>query len=498
MQASEANTANTGASATGGNWTLTVVLLGAITPPMSMSGAGVAVPRIGVDLDANGPAAQWVVTAYFLTASSFMLVAGSLGDAIGRRRVYRFGAVFFSCGSCIAAFAPDIVILIIARALAGVGAAGVMAGGGAILGATFVGAGRIRAFAAMGTVSGLGLALGPSLSGRLIDGLGWRLGFGAFIFPGLLLLAGTWLIRETHAKDPVRVDLAGAFAFVVGTSALMLSLALGPVIGWTSAPVLTLFVIAPTVAVGFVLIELRARNPILNLRLVRRPRFMGWMLAAITMAFGFSGILAFLPSYLQAPVGLTATGTGLVMILPTLPMMLMPFLASRVIRKGVLPFRVITLALLAIAGGNVWLTVLHPTVAPETLVGPLVLLGAGVGLAAGTIDAQAMNEVPPDQVGMASGMLNTVRGTANTITLGLFSSALIALVASKVGSPTVAGQAATGNLPTTSEFIPLAAELTDSWRILLAVIAFFCTAGAAATCRLLRSDEDNQHPAVSL
>lgn len=153
-----------------GGVTLAVVLVGFLALPMSMSGAGVAVPRIGADLDASGPAAQWVVTAYFLTASSFMLVAGSLGDAIGRRRIYRTGAVAFTLGCLGAAFAPNIAVLLTARVLTGLGAAGVMAGGGAILGATFTGAARARAFAAMGTTSGLGLALGPSFSGWLVDG----------------------------------------------------------------------------------------------------------------------------------------------------------------------------------------------------------------------------------------------------------------------------------------------------------------------------------------
>lgn len=467
-------------------WTLSVVLLGFLALPMSMSGAGVAVPRIGEELDAAGPAAQWVVTAYFLTASSFMLVAGSLGDAIGRRRIYRAGALAFTVGCLAAALAPTIDVLLAARVVTGLGAAGVMAGGGAILGATFTGPVRTRAFAAMGTISGLGLALGPSLSGWLVDGLGWRLAFGVFIVLGLVLVAGTWLMSETRADNRPRIDIAGAATFVTGLAALVLAVTLGSSHGWAAPEVLALIAASLTLFVIFVRIERRAANPLLDLALLRQRRFMGWLLAAITMSVGFGGILAFLPSYLQDPAGMTASGTGVAMILPTLPMMILPAVGSRLINHGVPPTLLITTALLAIAGGNAWLTILHPGMTSLGLAGPLVLLGSGVGLAAGIIDAQAMNEVNKDQVGMAAGMLNTVRSTANSLILGVFGSALIAVLATKIGSADLAGQVATGNIPDTADASFFAAELTDTWRIILVALAALCLIAAVVSGLLVR------------
>ncbi|WP_175986202.1 MFS transporter [Microbacterium tenebrionis] len=462
------------------------MLLGFLALPMSMSGAGVAVPRIGSDLDASGPAAQWVVTAYFLTASSFMLVAGSLGDAIGRRRIYRAGAIAYTLGCVGAALAPNIAVLLAARVLTGLGAAGVMAGGGAILGATFTGAARARAFAAMGTISGLGLALGPSLSGWLVDGLGWRLGFGAFVLPGLILIAGTLLMHETRAETTPRIDVAGAAAFIAGLAALMVAVTQGSSLGWTSPAVLLLLACVALLLTAFVVIERRAANPILNLALLRRRGFMGWLLAAITMSAGFGGVLNFLPSYLQDPVGLTAANAGLVLMLPTLPMMIMPAVGGWLVSKGTSPVLVITAALLAIAGGNALLATLHPATTPLDLAWPLVLLGAGVGLASGIIDAQAMNEVSEKQVGMAAGMLNTVRGTSNALVLGLFGSALITILTGKIGSAELAGQVATGNLPNTADAEFLAWQLTDTWRIVLIALAILCVVAAIATNALVR------------
>lgn len=480
------DTATTVRSVPRGRATLAVVLLGFLTLPMSMSGSGVAVPRIGADLDASGPAAQWVVTGYFLTSSSFMLVAGSLGDAVGRRRVYRTGAVAYTLGCLAAALSPNIVVLLAARVLSGLGAAGVIAGGGAIVAATFRGVARARAFAAVSTTAGIGLALGPSLSGWMVDGLGWRFGFGAFVLPGLILFAGTWLIRETRAEVTPRIDVAGAVTLVAGLATFTITVTRGSSLGWTSPLVLALLICVGCLLTAFVVIERRATSPILNLSLIRQRRFMGWLLAAVTMAVGFAGVLSFLPSYLQDPVGLAAGDAGLVMMLPTLPMLVMPTVGGQLISRGAPPVVIIAVALFAIAGGNAWLASLHPAITPLGLAGPLVLLGAGVGLAAGNVDAQAMNEVSQGQVGMAAGLLNTVRSTSNAIILGLFGSALIAILTMKIGSAELAGQVATGNLPDTADADVLAAQLTDTWRVVLLTIAVLCSVNAVATVTLVR------------
>src|SRR4051812_26758010 len=117
--------------------TLIVVLLGMLTLPMAMSGTTVALPRIGADLDASGASLQWVVVGYFLAASSFMLVAGSLGALSGRRRVLTLGAALYPAGPLASALAQHILLLDAARLLSGIGAAGVMASGGSLLAATF-------------------------------------------------------------------------------------------------------------------------------------------------------------------------------------------------------------------------------------------------------------------------------------------------------------------------------------------------------------------------
>ena len=206
-------------------------------------------------------------------------------------------------------------------------------------------------------------------------------GFGVFALPGLVLIAGTCFMRETRAETTPRIDVAGAVTFIAGLAALMLAVTQGSALSWTSPLVIALLACVVLLLIAFVVIERRAERPVLDLSLLRQRTFMGWLLAATTMSVGFGGILAFLPSYLQDPVGLTAADTGLVMILPTLPMMVMPTVGSRLISKGTSPVLLITTALLAVAGGNAWLATLHPAITAPGLTAPLVLLGAGVGLA---------------------------------------------------------------------------------------------------------------------
>ncbi|MGR7000276.1 MFS transporter [Yinghuangia aomiensis] len=286
---------------------LAVVLFGFLVLPMSMSGTTVAVPRIGADLGASGPALQWIVTGYFLAASSFMLVTGSLGDLFGRRRLYRIGAFVYLAGSVAAAAAPNIVFLDAARIVTGFGAAGVVAGGGAILATTFTGSARTRAFAAMGTTSGIGLAAGPTTAGWLVEALDWRMTFALFGAAGLVLAAGTWALAESKAETRPTVDRAGIASFIGGLVLVMFAITQGSQAGWGSARVLLPAVGGVGVLAGFVVVERRAARPMLDFGLLKNRRFTGWLLAALTMGAGFGGMLANLPTFLQ---GVNDASTG--------------------------------------------------------------------------------------------------------------------------------------------------------------------------------------------
>ncbi|MDA3649965.1 MFS transporter [Saccharopolyspora indica] len=464
--------------------TLLFVLLGYLLLPMSMSGTTVALPQIGTALNASGGALQWVVTGYFLTASSFMLVAGSAGDLIGRRRIYRLGAATFTLGSFVAALTPNILVLDVARTVTGIGAAGVMAGGGAILATTFTGAERTKAFAAMGTTAGIGLAIGPTLAGWLVGSLGWRATFGTFAAAGILLLAGTFAMSESRAAHRPRADRLGAVTFIAGLASVMFAITQSSRAGWGSPLVLGLLAAGAGLLAAFAVVERRSAHPLLDLSLLRNRQFVGWVLAGVVMVLGFGGMTSFLPTYLQGANGLSARDSGLVMLMSTAPMLVLPLVGSRLVNRGTSPRLLIATGLLMISAGNAWLTRLHPGIEAWQLLGPLLTIGIGVGLASGLIDAQAMNQVDQSRAGMAAGLLNTVRGGSQTLVLALFGSILISLLTGRIGAEQ-AGRVATGKLTGPSPDV-LAGHLTESWQVLLWAIAALTALGALAVAALLK------------
>ncbi|MFE0174404.1 MFS transporter [Streptomyces sp. NPDC059002] len=463
--------------------TLLVVLLGMLTLPMAMSGTTVALPRIGSDLDASGAALQWVVVGYFLAASSFMLVAGSLGDLFGRRRVLTAGAAVYAAGTLASAFAPHILLLDAARLLSGVGAAGVMASGGSLLAATYAGAARTRVFAALGTTAGVGLAIGPTFSGWMVDGLGWRPTFLVFAAAGAVILTGTRFLAESRADTRPRVDKAGAATFIGGLSLTLFAVTQGSKSGWAAPGTLLPLAAGLALLTAFVRVEKHLSatggRPILDLSLARNPAFLGWTIGSFGLGAGTTGVLVFLPTYLQGTSGTTARDAGLILLLMTVPVLALPPLGARLVNRGVPARHLLVLSLLLIGAGNAWLTTLHPGISTAALAGPLLTIGTGQGLSVGIIDAQALGMVGPAQVGMASGFLNTVRGGTGAVMLTVFGALLLAFLEPRVGSAELAGRITAGAGGHATAF-------TEAWQITLWTVAGLSACLALLVHALLR------------
>lgn len=461
--------------------TAATVLLGVLALAMSIAGTAVAVPRIGAELGASGASLQWVVAGYNLTFAAFTLVCGSLADLFGRRRVFVLGASLFTAAALLSAVANGIWLLDAARLLAGVGAAGMMAAGGAILAATFDGAARTRAFAGMGTMAGVGIAIGPSLSGWAVGAFGWRGTFGAYVVAGLLVLAGSLFAPESRADERPRVDRAGAVTFIAGLAALMFGIMQGPEHGWGSVPVLAALVAGAVLLAVFGVVERRGDRPVLDLTLVRNVPFMGWCLGTLATSVGFLGVLVFLPTYLQGVNGASTGGAGLLMLMLTAPVLVVPPLGGQLAAKGVSGRALMTVALAMVAAGNAWLMVLHPGIGAVALLGPLLLIGVGMGLSFGITDGQAMGLVERDRAGMAAGFLNTVRGTAEALVIALFGAVLVSLLRASTGSARAAARITAGEIGPTER-----AAFTDAWQVALGGVAVITALCAVAVCVMLR------------
>ncbi|WP_424217233.1 MFS transporter (plasmid) [Streptomyces sp. BI20] len=464
--------------------TLVVVLLAFVTVPMAISGSAVALPEIGCDLDAAGAPLQWVVNAYNLTFASLTLVAGSASDLWGRRRVFAAGGAVFAAGSLASALAPTVLALDLARGLAGIGAAGVFASGGAILGTTFDGPARTRAFAALGSAAGLGLAAGPTLSGLLVGTLGWRAGFGAHALVLLAALAGVGLVVESRAAHRPRLDVTGAALFVAGLGALVVGSAQGPEWGWTSGRTLTALLGGALLLCAFGVAQTRSAAPLLAPALLRDRRFTALCAVPVVTTLGFVTLLTYLPSYLVGAAGLSAGAAGGVLFLLTAPVLLAPPLAGALVNRGASARALITGAQALFAVGNAWLTVIEPDGAVGPLIAPLALTGLGAGIAFGVGDGLAIGSVGPERAGMAAGFLNTLRIGSEAVVIAVYGAVLVSLIAGRVGSHEAAARVAAGAGPAGG---PPAAAFTEALRYGLYGTAALCALGAVAVGLALRT-----------
>lgn len=437
---------------------------------MSISGTAVALPGVGRDLAASGSPLSWVVAGYNLSFAAMTLVAGATADRVGRRRVFVVAALVFAAGFAVTAVSSSILVADAARIVSGAGGAGVMAAGGALLASSYDGAARNRAFALMGTMAGVGIAIGPTLSGLLITVAGWRGGFVVYTAVGVLITLGATRLPESRAGAAGRTDWPGSVLFIGALTALMFAVLEGPALGWAH-PAIPLTGIAGVIAlVAFVLVQRRGAAPVLAPSLVANKGFLGWSLATLTTSVGFLGALVFLPTFLQAAGGLSAASAGVAMLPLTAPVLVMPMAAVTLVNRGVPARLLIMVALALVVGGNGWLVMLS---AGGAVFVPLLLVGVGMGVSFGLTDGQAMSLVPADSVGMAAGFLNTLRGAAEALVIAAFSAALLSLLTTRLGSSAVAARVSAGDLDGGDPNAKIDAW-TWSWRMTQLGVALVC------------------------
>lgn len=413
--------------------TLSAVLLALLILPTSVTGSGVALPHIGGDTHASLDALQWVVHAYNLTFASFLLASGALADLLGRRRVFVTGALLFTIASMVSATANGIVMLDLARGAAGIGAAALLTSGSSLVATTFSGAARVRAFAAVGIVTGAGLALGALAAGAVADEFGWRWFFGAHAILMVLVLAAIPFLRESRSESGATVDWAGTVTFVASLFLLMLGMVEGPQWGWGSSGVICLLIGAGLLLVIFVLVERKHRHPMLDLRLLRNSKLMALCLIPVVVTFAFVILLPLLPNYLLVVNNSTSRAAGTMMLLMTLPILGMPPLAGKLIKLGVSTRTVFGVSLVCLTAGVAWLAlVLQPGIGITALAGPMITLGVGLGLNFGLVDGAVLTVVAPEATGTAAGFLNTLRLGSEAVVIAAAGTALVGLLQNRL------------------------------------------------------------------
>src|ERR1700741_4058452 len=297
----------------GRRWFLLAMLcLSLVLVVMSVSGLVTAIPTMQQALDASASQVQWIIDAYAVIFAGTLLTAGALGDRFGRRRALLFGLVVFGLGAVVAGIASGAGQVIAGRAVMGVGAAFVMPATLSIITAIFPPEERTRAIAIWAGFAGAGGALGPIVSGALLESFWW----GSAVLVNLpivaIVFAAIWLFApESRDETKTRLDPVGAVLSLVGLSALVFAIIQGGEDGWTAAPVVGAFVLSVVTLVGFVAWERRSDHPMLPIDLFKDRRFSRGSVVITLAFFVMFGFFFLATQYLQFSRGYSPLEAGL-------------------------------------------------------------------------------------------------------------------------------------------------------------------------------------------
>jgi EmrB/QacA subfamily drug resistance transporter len=386
----------------------------------------VALPSIQHDLHAPVSGLQWTVDAYSIVVASFLMLSGSTGDRIGRRRTFQAGLALFTLGSLLCSLAPGLGWLVAFRMLQALGGSMLNPVAMSIITNTFIDpAERARAIGVWGSVFGMSMALGPIAGGALVSSVGWRGIFWVNIPVGIAAIVLTALfVPESRAPRARRVDPVGQFLVIAALASLTYAIIEGPSSGWTSAPILGCFSIAAAALLGLAGYEPRRDEPLLDLRFFRSVPFSGATVTAVCAFAALAGFLFLNTLYLQEVRGYSALHAG-VLTLPMAAMtVLLAPLAGRIVAaRG--PRLPTVVAGIATTAAGIMLARLARDTSFGYLVLSYVVFGIGSGLVNAPITNTAVSGMPRTQAGVAAGIASTSRQVGAALGVAVAGSAAL-------------------------------------------------------------------------
>jgi EmrB/QacA subfamily drug resistance transporter len=381
-----------------------------------------ALPSIREHLHAGLEGLEWTVNAYTLTFAVLLLPAAALGDRLGRRRVFLGGLALFTLASAAAALSTSAEMLIIARALQGIGGAAVMPLSLTLLSAAVPEHRRGAALGVWGAASGLAVALGPVVGGAVTEGASWEFIFWLNVPIGLILLPAARRMLAEQAGPTRHLDLPGLLLVSAGLFGIVFGIVRGNGHGWASSQVLGALTAGAGLIAAFLVRESRTATPMLPLRLFRSRAFSAVNLSALLMSFGMFGSVFLLSQFLQTAMGYSPLAAGL----RTLPWTAMPVLVAPIAgplsdRIGGKPLLATGLALQT--AGLAWIAaLLSSSVSYPALIPAFVLSGIGMGLFFVPVAAVVLGSVKFHEQGVASGANNSFRELGGTLGIAVLGS----------------------------------------------------------------------------
>ncbi|MDX0104675.1 MFS transporter [Sinorhizobium meliloti] len=396
-----------GASA---GWALASLSLSMLLSSLGTSIANVGLPSLATAFSASFQQVQWVVLAYLLAITTLIVGVGRLGDMVGRRRLLLAGILLFTVASGLSGAAPSLPLLIAARAVQGLGAAVMMALAMALVGETVAKEKTGGAMGLLGTMSAIGTALGPSLGGVLVAGLGWQAIFLVNVPLGALafLLAHRSLPadRQGSAAERTGFDVPGTLLLGLTLAAYALAMT---VAHDSFGPLNMALLTAAVVGAGlFVLAERRAASPLMRPEALRDPVLGAGLAMSALVSTVMMATLVVGPFYLSRALGLGEALVGIVMSAGPVVSALSGLPAGRAVDRLGAPFVIVT-GLLAMAAGSFALSVLPEMFGVAGYLAAMLVLTPGYQLFQAANNTAVMVDVRPDRRGVVSGMLNLSR-----------------------------------------------------------------------------------------
>lgn len=464
-----------------------------ITVPAPING------NIQAAFGASGSQVAWVTSAFILPTAILELNFGVVGDLFGRKRLLVLGGFVLALGELLNATAQNITMLWVGQALAGIGAAALFPSSLAVIAAATPDAkDRAKAVSTWALSISIASAAGPLSSGVLATIADFRWAFVPPVVLGLAVGVTCWvLVTDSKAPEGRALDWPGQISIAIGLTALLWGIIEGSERGWGSPAIVGALALATAALVAFVAAEKRATSPMFNLDLLRIPSFSAAAVVALAGMFGFIGTAYVVSIRLGAVMHLSALRAGLpLMILQVIPLLLAPVLSKMLTRVD--PRWLLMGGLLPMAAGQFWIAALPiTTTSLAAFLGPVLLLGVGFICVVSSLTSAAVNAVPINMTGMASGATSLVRefgqglgpAVISTIAMSAASSALVGKLSGKdAGIQQAAGPLAVVNVG--SDSAKAAAQTALAHGMAIGVIVCGCASllGALVTLLLVRKN----------
>jgi EmrB/QacA subfamily drug resistance transporter len=391
-------------------WTLGAMCFALFMIMLDNTVVNVAIPSIQRDLHASISGLEWTINGYTLSFAVLLATGGRLGDIFGRRRMFLFGVVIFALSSATAGFAVNSTDLVVSRVVQGVGAALMMPATLSIITDAFPASERGKAMGMWAGVSALALAVGPVVGGFLTEHVSWRAIFYLNIPVAIgAVSAALFAVRESRDNSVGReVDYAGVVVLTGALTALVLALVEGNEWGWGSPEIVALLIGAAVGLAAFVVIELHVKVPMVEFHFFSDRNFVGAVVVASIVSFSMLGVFFFLALYMQNILQYSPLEAGVRFLPSTLMIVGVAPLAGRLAdRFG--PRWLITAGLAIVAASLYSFSGIAVDSGYLDLLPGFMLLGLGIALTMSPMTSAAMNAVPVEKAGIASGVLSMFR-----------------------------------------------------------------------------------------